>query len=350
MNMPRMIRFAGCSTAVALATALGTMTANAQESIWNKAATQATGPLTQNLARAFPSLKTDADSTADFTKFVTTLKATGLGKASESPAPASEGGRSAGAAVAAELFKQLDADRDGTVLVKDLPPAMAELARKSRPAADAKLTLAELEPLVVESRRREVGEGSGGRPRPAAGAADIEFITAIDANHDGKVTMAELRGAIETSLKKALDSKATIDTNQDGKISKKEYAITMPKKFGEIDEHGMDGHARAHFKADDRDGNDELSFEEIVNPIIARQTARVRTIQLAVRLASANTDGDSILTTQELETRVGSAPDTTQSPWTALPFKNGGIALDSIYGALSRMPEKDALELDRILR
>ena len=56
--------------------------------------------------------------------------------------------------------------------------------------------------------------------------------------------MAELRGVIETSLKKALDSKATIDTNQDGKISKKEYAITMPKKFGEIDEHGMDSFDR----------------------------------------------------------------------------------------------------------
>lgn len=354
MHLIRSIRLAAPSAALALA-AFVSAPAMGEESAWDKAATEAAGPLAAELAKAFPEINEAGEGTGDFTTFVTALKAAGLGKPAAPQAPPAgggEGGRPpASQFVAAEFFKQLDADGDGVLLLKELPPQMAEQFHDAEAAGDGKLTLQEFEPLVVAMRQRETAGGPGGRGggRPNMGAADVEFAASLDADQDGKVTLADLRAAVEASLKKALEGKASLDTNQDGTISKKEYAISMPYKFGEIDELGMDGHARAHFKQEDHDGNGELSFDEVVRPVIARTTARVRAMQLAARLAAANADEDSTLTVKELQAKLGAPVAAGEAPWTALGLKADAVALDSLYGALVRLSEDDAKALDRLL-
>lgn len=348
MHMIRSLRLAAPTAALALAGFVSSP-AFAQGSAWDKAATEAAGPLAAELAKAFPGIDKAGEGAGDFTKFASALKAAGLGKPAAQAAAGGEGGRPpASQFVASEFFKQLDADGDGVLAMKELPPPVAEQAHDAKGAEDGKLTLEEFEPLVVAMRRQEGAGGRGGRPN--MGAADIEFAASLDADRDGKVTLAELRGVIEASLKKALEGKASLDTNQDSVITKKEYAISMPYKFGEVDELGMDGHARAHFQREDHDENGELSFEEVVQPVIARTTARVRAMQLAARLAAANTDEDSTLSVKEIQALLGGAAVASgEAPWAALGFKDGAVALDSLHGALSRLSEEDAQAIDRLL-
>lgn len=274
--------FCGISAGLLLAATSVYTPANGQESAWRKSAAEAVGPLTEDLAKAFPGLVKDGQ--ADFNRFVTAVRAAGLGK------PAT-------------------------------PPSGA------------------------------AGNAGGGRRGggPDTSAADIEFAASLDANRDGTVTMEELRGAIESDLSKAMERKASLDTDSDGKVSKKEYAMSMPPKFGEIDEHGMDGHARGHFQQEDLDKNGELSIEEVAGPVLARATSRIRAMQLAARLIAADADHDNRLGVEELRASFGSTVDRDQSPWEALGFESDAIPVEHLYRVLSRLSREDAKALDQSL-
>lgn len=295
MNMIESARVAGFSAALTLATALTASPAFAQEqeTAWQKAAAEAVGPLTTELAKAFPGIAQDGKG--DFAQFVSALKAAGLGKSQERPA-ASPGGEAQG-------------------------------------------------------KEARGGEGRGGRGgAPDTSAADVEFAASLDANRDGSVTLAEIQSAIETDLRKAFERKASLDTDNDGKVTKKEYATSMPRKFGEVDEFGLDGHARGHFQREDLDQNGELSIEEVAKPVIARLASRIRAMQLSARLVAADADHDKSLSVKELQTGLNSDVNASETYWKTLGLEADALPVENLFRSLSRLSPDDAAKLERSLQ
>lgn len=348
--------------AAAAAVTLAVSPAFAQDSPWAEAAKKSTGEIADNLAKAFPDLA--AHDSADFAPFVTALKAAGIGKPApqgQAPPGAAEGNIETGRAIAKELFAAADKDGDGVILVEQLPHEMAERVESAEEAKDGKLTTEELATALLAARRRELTAGNTGGRGPGGGGgrggrggmnnaeADTAFAASLDANRDGKVSRDELKQAVEALLVKALERPASMDTDLDGSISKKEYAISMPPKFGEIDADGMDGHARGHFKQEDKDEDGKLSVEEVATPALARVANRVRNLRLAVVLASADTNGDGKLSVEEIQARVSGEATPGEGAWKALGFANGDVAVDTLYHALSRLPQPEAEELVKAL-
>ena len=126
---------------------------------------------------------------------------------------------------------------------------------------------------------------------PAAIAAEAvppqgpPLLVAADADHDGKVTAAELRSERERQV-------ARFDADQDGSLSPQEYAAWF------LD--AAQPRLARRFKADDRDGNGRIALEELVE-------------RSAAMLHRRDRDGDGALSADELRprrrpTQVGVVP------------------------------------------
>ena len=124
------------------------------------------------------------------------------------PAAASQGGRGPGA-----LFDEMDTNKDGRVTWDEAWTFVQRRFASADSDRDGALTRQEAEALRPAGRRPEGARGGGGgTAAPADQAArqsrfgDVIFRS-IDANRDGRVTLDEVRPAIEARFR-GLDADA----------------------------------------------------------------------------------------------------------------------------------------------
>lgn len=141
----------------------------------------------------------------------------------------------------------------------------------------------------IVSKLKVVGFGSAAgddRWSKYQAKKDVEFLSSLDKDKNGKVSVDEAKNQVAESLIKTLKSRTDLDRDGDGRISKKEYAVSQRPKFGKMDSDGLDGHGRGHFKREDPDQDGYISLAtETLPRYFQRELSAVNRIQLCLRLA-----------------------------------------------------------------
>lgn len=312
------------SLAAAALLAVGLAPSLAQADDWQAKIDEASNTLSEELIQGlFPEAST---SSIETTALLIQLKSAGLGLSTEAVA-----------------FKRLDKDGDGLLKGNEVPESM------SQSAGSAGVNLDDFTKFTQEQIANE-GRGRGRGRRGSNPSADIEFAGSLDQNRDGKVMQEEVRAAVMAALVESFEGKKSLDIDGDGKISKREYAISMPKKFGDVDEFGLDGHARGHFQREDFDDDGVLSIDEVSSPIVDRLAQRVRTMQLAVRIAVADADKNQSITADEFAAKFDGDQVMSKEAWSTL--NGGGETVDvfAIYSVLSALDRESTNALQAQLK
>jgi len=112
-------------------------------------------------------------------------------------------------------------DRSAKPAARSAAPVAAP-APKATPAPAPQLAPAYSAPALPEGEIAPVQAGSAAAPRPVIKDPVARDLDRIDADHDGKVTPAEVRAS-----KLKIDDPAALDTDGDGQISKAELATGL---------------------------------------------------------------------------------------------------------------------------
>ena len=141
-----------------------------------------------------------------------------------------------------------------------------------------------------------------------------------------------------------MDTRVSLDVNQDGEISAREYGLSQPSTGREVDADGLDGHARGHFEREDFDRNGVLTLGEIAERATRDPSRRLRAMQLSLRLLPADADADSKLARNELLALSGTAD------WAVLGVsEQSPVDLVQLYPRLHGLELDQSAELDRAL-
>lgn len=299
--------------------------------------------LTEEFMKGFRAMDDDRDGKVDVGVMIQALKAAGYGQAQ--PIRRGRGG----GADPFELFERADADGDGILREDEAGPYV----RGTGYFQDGEVTWEEYQKAWAELSARRGGQGRGGRGGGARGegggggrggggrdgggqSRDIEFLAALDANGDRELTAHEARAAIEAEIEEAMDTRVSLDVNQDGEISAREYGLSQPSTGREVDADGLDGHARGHFEREDFDRNGVITLGEIAERATRDPSRRLRAMQLSLRLLPADADADSKLARNELLALSGTAD------WAVL-----GVSEQSPVDLVQLYPRLHGLELDQ---
>ncbi|MDE0262063.1 MAG: hypothetical protein OXJ37_06630 [Bryobacterales bacterium] len=299
--------------------------------------------LAEEFMKGFRAMDDDLDGEVDVAAMIQTLKAFGYGQAQ--PIRRGRGG----GADPFDLFERADADGDGILREDEAGP----FVRGTRYFQDGEVTLEEFQKAWAELAARRGGRGGGARGsggsagggRGGGGqSSDIEFLAALDANGDRTLTAQEARAAIEAEIEEAMDTRVSLDVNQDGEISAREYGLSQPSTGREVDADGLDGHARGHFEREDFDRNGVITLDEIAERAARDPARRLRAMQLGVRIARADANGDSKLAWSELQAASGKAD------WTVLGVtERRPLEMVQLYPRLYGAEVDQAADLDRVL-
>lgn len=321
-----------------------------------KAASVSVG-LVESLAaefmKGFRAMDDDQDGKVDVGVMIKTLKAVGYGQAQ--PIRRGRGG----GADPFDMFERADADGDGILREDEAGPYM----RSTEYFQDGEVTWEEYQKAWAELAARRGGRGGGGREGGGRGAAgggrggrggggrggagqsrDIEFLAALDANSDRTLTAEEAIAAIEAEIDDAMDNRVSLDVNQDGEVSAREYGLSQPTSGREVDADGLDGHARGHFEREDFDRNGVITLGEIAERAARDPLRRLRALQLSLRLLPADADADSKLARNELLALSGTAD------WAVLGVsEHSPVELVQLYPKLHALELDQSAELDQVL-
>ena len=143
----------------------------------------------------------------------------------------------------------------------------------------------------------------------------------------------EAREAIHSEGTARIQAHDGLDTDGDGQVSAREYGLSQPIRGGNVDQDGLDGHARGHFSREDTDGNGLISTAEAAERMPQRLLPHFRAMQLGLRMVSADSNLDNKLDPVELQ---------ALSPgeiWTLLKVASDQpIEIGGLYGRLYMAP------------
>jgi Ca2+-binding EF-hand superfamily protein len=161
-----------------------------------------------------------------------------------------------------QLVAQLmtfDKNKDGVLTADELPERMQSMFVRGDKNKDGKLTTDEIR-LMATRTGSPNGRATG--PGTASGMMRMDpVLNALDANHDGVISAAEIKGASVSLLVLDVDHDGSIaavemrvrqqtpaervahmldewDTNKDGKLSKDEVPDGMRGRFADVDTNG----------------------------------------------------------------------------------------------------------------
>ncbi len=308
--------------------------------------------LAEEFMKGFRAMDDDRDGNVDVGVMIQTLKASGYGQAQ--PVRRGRGG----GADPFELFERADANGDGILRDDEAGP----FVRSTEYFQDGEVTLDEFQKAWAElgarrggqrggargGGRGQGGRGGGGRGRGAEGgggqSSDIEFLAALDANGDRMLTAGEARSAIETEVHEAIDTRASLDVNHDGEVSAREYGLSRPSTGREVDEDGLDGHARGHFQREDYDRDGVITLGEIAERAAQEPIRRLRAMQLSLRLSPADANANGELAWRELQAVSGKAD------WAVLGVsEQSPLEMAQLYPRLHGLELDQSADLDRAL-
>lgn len=302
--------------------------------------------------RGFRAMDDDQDGKVDVAAMIQTLKAFGYGQAQ--PIRRGRGG----GADPFDLFERADADGDGILRGDEAGP----FVQGTEYFKDGEVTLEEFQKAWAELSARRGGRGGGGRGpgvareggrgggggrggRGGGGqSADLEFLAALDSNGDRTLTASEARAAIEAEIVEAMDNRVSLDVNQDGEVSAREYGLSQPSTGREVDADGLDGHARGHFQREDYDRDGVITLGEIAQRAAQDPTRRLRALQLSLRIRLADANADSKLAWGELQALSADVD------WAVLGVtEESPVEMAQLYPKLHGAAPDQTAELDRVL-
>lgn len=304
--------------------------------------------LAEEFMKGFRAMDGDQDGKVDVAAMIQTLKAFGYGRAE--PIRRGRGG----GADPFDLFERADADGDGILREDEAGP----FVRGTEYFQDGEVTLEEFQKAWAELAARRGGRGGGARGGGGRGSgrsggggrggggqsSDIEFLAALDANGDRTLTTHEARAAIEAEIEEAMDTRVSLDVNQDGEVSAREYGLSQPSTGREVDADGLDGHARGHFEREDFDRDGVITLDEIGERAARDPARRLRAMQLGVRIARADANGDGELAWSELQALSANAD------WTVLGVtEQEPLEVAQLYPRLHSGDVDQVADLDRVL-
>lgn len=301
--------------------------------------------LAEDFMKGFRAMDDDRDGKVDVGVMIQTLKATGYGQAQPN-----RRGRGGGADPF-ELFERADADGDGILREDEAGPYV----RGTEYFQDGQVTWDEYQKAWAELAARRGGRGGAARGGGGSGSGrsgrggggqsrDIEFLAALDANGDRELTAHEARVAIEAEIEEAMDMRVSLDVNQDGEVSAREYGLSQPSTGREVDADGLDGHARGHFEREDFDRDGVITLGEIAERAGRDPIRRLRAMQLSLRLLPADADADGSLTSVELQAAGGNVD------WAVLGVSDQSpVELAQLYPRLHGLELDQSEALDRML-
>ncbi|MEM7232507.1 MAG: hypothetical protein AAF517_10050, partial [Planctomycetota bacterium] len=111
--------------------------------------------------------------------------------------------------------------------------------------------------------------------------SDVQFVRQFDLNRDGKTSESELATVLKASISRRIESTMAVDVDADGKLSKKEHALSVPNS-GETGEDGRTELQRERFAAVDIDRNGKITRTEL-----SLERTEVFIESLAVRVVMA---------------------------------------------------------------
>lgn len=300
--------------------------------------------------KGFRAMDDDQDGKVDVAAMIQTLKAFGYGQAQ--PIRRGRGG----GADPFDLFERADADGDGILRGNEAGP----FVQGTEYFQDGEVTWEEYQKAWAELSARRGARGGGGRGsgvgREGGGgggrggrggggqSADLEFLAALDSNGDRTLTASEARAAIEAEIVEAMDNRVSLDVNQDGEISAREYGLSQPSTGREVDADGLDGHARGHFQREDYDRDGVITLGEIAQRTAQDPTRRLRALQLSLRIRLADANADSKLAWGELQALSADVN------WAVLGVtEESPIEMAQLYPKLHAAGPDQTAELDRVL-
>lgn len=191
---------------------------------------------------------------------------------------------------------------------------------------------------------RSTGFGAGAEGSRAV-AADIELLTSLDPEQSGTVTLDKLPAIVERAFAAAMESRSSLDTDGDGILTKKEYAVGQVPKFGEFDEHGLDGHGRGHFRREDRDedGTISLAGETFVR-VQARVHGQIERLMLCVHLANG-LDGQATIDRDAFAKFFAQKPETADGLWSRTAREATTLPTNELSQAIARLRGDDRTAL-----
>ena len=237
-----------------------------------------------------------------------------------------------------KTWQQLAAE-DSKSLAARLREPLAALADEQGRVAMGRVPMGRLVKVL-----RSTGFGAGAEGSRAV-AADIELLTSLDPEQSGTVALDKLPAIVESAFAAAMESRSSLDTDGDGILTKKEYAVGQVPKFGEFDEHGLDGHGRGHFRREDRDedGTISLAGEAFVR-VQARVHGQVERLMLCVHLANG-LDGQATIDRDAFAKFFAQKPETADGLWTKTAREATTLPTNELSQAIARLRGDDRTAL-----
>jgi Ca2+-binding EF-hand superfamily protein len=164
-----------------------------------------------------------------------------------------------------DFIKRFDKDGDGKLSKEEAPPAVAKGFEKSDRNGDGQLDRDEVRALQGVLRQLM------GTPPPPLGTTPDEVIANLlkqfDANKDGKLAKAEVKGRIAEAFDK-------LDQNQDGQLDRKELRFLAERTLAQ-QKAGPFAGAMPDFDALDKDADGRLSRAELAGTPWAARFAEI---------------------------------------------------------------------------
>ena len=174
------------------------------------------------------------------------------------PQPGGEGGGPEGASapspdVLVQQLMSFDKNQDGVLTTDEVPERLQNLFARADANHDGKLTPAELRTLAQKQAPPAAGPEREGFRDPLLTAVDTDHdgalsaaeiagssksLLTLDVNHDGQLTADEMRPRPPAPADQAAHLIAESDTNADGKLSRSEAPDFLKSQFERIDKNG----------------------------------------------------------------------------------------------------------------
>jgi len=165
-----------------------------------------------------------------------------------------------------------------------------------------------------------------------------ELLSQMDPNRDGWITKEEMQDCVEKQIYERMDYRILQDVNNDGKVSPKEYSVSLRPGKQKVDQSGLTKRARSSFNRQDVNKNGFIDLNSEVFPNLSRDAgSQVTRFCLALRISrliGPKGWGEKVSETQFQKLFTGKDPIVVSKIWKGLQDMGR-------FGRRGRKPQKN---------